>query len=173
MRRRTPAALAVPARVGLALLAALPLLAACGDTNRAEANPDTAKPVELASVEATVYPAKTSAPASPTAAASGTAAPATSAPAAEPGTVTATLANTFTPAELKVKVGEKVTWKSEGGFHTVTGGDGSEDPSSPIGSKTMGDASATHEVTFTKAGTYPYFCQPHVSLGMKGTVVVA
>ncbi len=28
------------------------------------------------------------------------------------------------------------------------------------------------EVTFTQPGTYPYYCNPHRSLGMMGTVIV-
>jgi len=168
MRRRTAAALA-------AALLALPLTA-CGDTNRGEANPDTAKPLPLASVNPTVFPVPSVAPSGEASASAGSTAPAvgaSSAPAAGGGdAVTALAANKFDPAELSVKVGATVTWSNEGGFHTVTGGDGAADASSPIGNATLGDASATHTVTFDKAGTYPYFCQPHVSLGMKGTIVV-
>jgi len=160
--------------VALAALVSLPLLAACGDTSRDKANPETARPVELAPVQPTVFPKKSAsaAPASGSASASPAAPSATQAP-AEPGVVTASGDNVFTPAEITVKVGEKVTWKNTGGFHTVTGGDGAADPASPIGDKPLADAGSTHEVTFDKAGTYPYFCQPHASLGMKGTVVVA
>ena len=167
MRRRTTAA-------ALAAVVALPLLTACGDTNRLEANPETARPVKLASVQPTVFPARSASPSAP--AGSASASPSASKaeePAPEPGVVLATGDNKFTPAEIKVKVGEKVTWKNTGGFHTVTGGDGNADPSSPIGDKPLADATSTHEVTFDKAGTYPYFCQPHVALGMKGTVVVS
>ncbi len=167
MRRRTPAVLAV--------LVTLPLLSSCGGTTRAKANPDTARPAALASVQPTVYPPKPSKSAeAPAPEGSGSAAPAESAPpAADPGTVTAMPENKFDPAELKVKVGDTVTWKNAGGFHTVTGGDGSPDASSPIGDKPLSDPSATHQVTFDKPGTYPYFCQPHAALGMKGTIVVA
>jgi plastocyanin len=168
MRRRTSAALAV--------LVTLPLLSSCGDTSRAKANPETAKPNKVAAVQPTVYPPKPSKSAeAPSTDASASTAPAESAPpAAEPGTVTAMPENKFDPAELKVKVGETVTWKNAGGFHTVTGGEpGKADPASPIGDKPLSDPSATHQVTFDKPGTYPYFCQPHGSLGMKGTIVVA
>lgn len=163
MRRRTSAVLTA--------LVALPLLAGCGDTNRAEANPDTAKPLPLASINPTVYPAPTEQPSGPSAPATGAA----SAPASgKPGEVRALVANKFEPAELKVPVGATVTWTNEGGFHTVTGGAGpAADPASPIGNQTLADASATHRVTFDKAGTYPYFCQPHLSLGMKGQILVA
>lgn len=154
---------------------ALTLLTACGETTRLEANPETARPVELASVQPTVFPKKSeSAAPSGSAAASPTgSAPQASEPPAEPGVVMATGENTFEPAEIRIKVGEKVTWKNTGGFHTVTGGESNVDPDSPIGDKPLTDATATHEVKFDKPGTYPYFCQPHVSIGMKGTVVVS
>ncbi|HVF20481.1 MAG TPA: plastocyanin/azurin family copper-binding protein [Mycobacteriales bacterium] len=167
MHRRTCAVLAA--------LIALPLLTSCGDTNRLKANPDTAKPNPLAAVQPTVFAAKPSESAKPAEpGASESARPAEpSAPAAEPGTVTATVDNKFEPAELQVKVGDKVTWKNAGGFHTVTGGETAPDPASPLGDKPLADAGATHEVTFDKPGSYPYFCQPHAALGMKGTIVVA
>ncbi len=97
---------------------------------------------------------------------------ATSAGAQSAGAVKALSTNKFDPATLTVPAGTKVTWTSEGGFHTVTGGDGAKDPASPIGNHTLADASATVEVTFDKPGTYKYFCQPHASLGMKGEIVV-
>ena len=86
--------------------------------------------------------------------------------------VLATATNKFEPATLEVPAGTTVTWKNEGGFHTVTGGESSADPASPIGDNALPAAGATVEVTFDKPGTYPYFCQPHVSQGMKGEIVV-
>lgn len=86
--------------------------------------------------------------------------------------VTATTTNQFTPATLEVPVGTTVTWKNEGNFHTVTGGNGTPDPASPIGDNTLAAAGDTVEVTFDKAGTFPYYCRPHISLGMKGEIVV-
>ena len=167
MRRRTCVALAVAV--------AMPLLGACGNTNRLEANPETARPVQLKSVQPTVFPQKSKG-AEPSGVASASAsaspAPAESEPPAEPGVVLATGDNKFEPAEIRIKVGEKVTWKNTGGFHTVTGGKDAVDPASPIGDKSLADASSTHEVTFDKPGTYPYFCQPHKALNMVGTVVV-
>ncbi len=168
MRRR-------PTAVVLAALVALPLLAGCGDTTRDKANPDTAKPLPVASINPTVFPAPGAEPSGGASASpSGGSAPsAPSAPAGGGDEVRALNTNVFDPAELTVKVGATVTWSNEGSFHTVTGGDGAEDPASPIGNQTLADASATHKVTFDKPGTYQYFCQPHASLGMKGTIVVA
>jgi plastocyanin len=31
---------------------------------------------------------------------------------------------------------------------------------------------STYSHTFTQAGSFPYFCRPHCSMGMTGTVVV-
>lgn len=78
----------------------------------------------------------------------------------------------FTPPEVTVAAGSKVTWTNTDGIpHTVTGGNGTEDPASPM----KGDVAArgaTYSVTFTAPGTYPYYCKPHVGAGMKGTITV-
>ena len=88
------------------------------------------------------------------------------------GAVKATADNKFDPATVTVAVGGTVTWTNEGGFHTVTGGTGpsAQDPSKMNG--TLDAAGKTYAVKFDKAGTFPYFCSPHESLGMKGEVVV-
>ena len=78
----------------------------------------------------------------------------------------------FNPAEVTVPAGSKVTWtNADGTPHTVTGGDGAEDPNSPIKGE-LNTQGATYSVTFATPGTYKYYCKPHVGLGMKGTVVV-
>lgn len=88
------------------------------------------------------------------------------------GKVSATAQLKFDPAELTVAAGTKVTWTNVGGtYHTVTGGDGTADPASPINGQLPSDG-ATYSVTFDKPGTYKYFCSPHVASGMKGTIVV-
>jgi plastocyanin len=159
MRRRTPAL----------ALAALSLLAACGTPEHTDANRDVAKPIDLPSVNATVRPteAASASPSGP--AAGGTSQPAE--PAAKDTVTLSSTANTFSPAELKVAVGATVTWKNDGGFHSVTGGkDSTADPASPIKQEVA--AFEEYKLTFDKAGTYDYFCQPHASLGMVGKVVV-
>jgi plastocyanin len=89
------------------------------------------------------------------------------------GQVAATGALKFDPATVNVAVGGKVTWTYVGGtYHTVTGGDLSPDTSSPIQGGVLDQTHKTFVVTFPKAGTYPYFCQPHASVGMKGEIVV-
>ena len=88
------------------------------------------------------------------------------------GKVSATDKFKFEPGSLTVPAGSKVTWTNTGGgYHTVTGGDGTADASSPINGQ-LPSTGTTYVVTFDKPGTYAYFCQPHVSLGMKGTIVV-
>jgi plastocyanin len=74
----------------------------------------------------------------------------------------------FEPDQVKVGVGDTVTWSFQGNIdHNVT----------PVGdnrstwkaSKTQKDG--TFEQTFEQAGTYAYICTIHP--GMKGTVTVS
>lgn len=63
----------------------------------------------------------------------------------------------FDPAELRVKVGTKVTWTNQDeAMHTVT----SDAAGGPLDSGEMmkGDA---FSYTFTQPGTYTYHCAPH------------
>lgn len=80
----------------------------------------------------------------------------------------------FTPSTVSIDVGDTVHWDWVEGVHTITSGTSPEDPnvgnlfdipnaiSSPIFSH-----------TYTSAGTFPYFCRPHIQFGMTGTVNVA
>jgi len=83
------------------------------------------------------------------------------------------------PANVTIKPGGTVTFKVAGGPpHPVQSGDGSN----PAGDgkfdakacamDKMSTVGASCTVTFPKAGTYPYFCVVHVSLGMKGVIQV-
>jgi plastocyanin len=61
---------------------------------------------------------------------------------------------TFSPAELKVKVGDTVTWTNHDDIpHTVVS-------AGKFRSKTM-DTDNTFTFTFTSAGDYKYFCSLH------------
>lgn len=71
----------------------------------------------------------------------------------------------FVPSSVTIHVGDTVTFKNAGGFHTVTG-DGDD---KFCGSDII-PLECSH--TFTVAGTFPYHCIPHVSFGMVGTVIV-
>lgn len=80
---------------------------------------------------------------------------------------------TFTPNQLTINVGETVRWDNQDGFHNVNGTTQSY-PDNPEG---FGNGSAmaapwTFDHTFTVPGTYDYHCDPHVSLGMTGTITV-
>ena len=70
--------------------------------------------------------------------------------------------NSFTPASVKVAVGESVTFENEGAIaHTVTGDDFDS------GSLAPGD---TFTFKASEAGTFSYVCTFHP--GMQGTIEV-
>jgi plastocyanin len=87
---------------------------------------------------------------------------------------TITVQNTsFSPAAVTIEVGDSVTWRWQGGTHSVTQGttpDASQDPSRLFDSGVK--SSGTFGYRFTSAGTVPYFCRPHFASGMKGTITV-
>lgn len=81
---------------------------------------------------------------------------------------------TFQPDRIEIKVGEKVTWKNyDLEDHTVTSqpkpaqADEQQKPVFDSGPLKPGQS---FDYTFTKAGSYPYYCQMHK--GMTGVVVV-
>jgi plastocyanin len=72
----------------------------------------------------------------------------------------------FKPKELTVAVGAKVTWVNKDDVpHTATS---SDDPR-VFDSKTL-DTDDKYSFTFTKPGTYKYFCKVHPH--MTGVVIV-
>lgn len=91
--------------------------------------------------------------------------PATAAKAATGGTAVSVQDNTFKPADLKVAVGDTVTFTNEGAIaHTVTATDGADFDS---GSLAPGK---TFTFTAKQAGTVSYVCTFHP--GMQGTLQV-
>jgi amicyanin len=71
----------------------------------------------------------------------------------------------FAPANLTVPVGATVTWTNQDDVpHTIRSAEG-QTLKSPVM-----DTDQTFSFTFTKAGTYSYFCGIHPK--MTGTVVV-
>jgi plastocyanin len=77
---------------------------------------------------------------------------------------------------IKVKVGQKVIWTNNDSVqHTVVSGTGPNDPNSgkdfDSGLTKLINPHATFEHTFTKAGTFPYYCQLHPT--MTGKVIVS
>ena len=70
----------------------------------------------------------------------------------------------FGPETLKVSVGTTVTWTNRDDIpHTVVSTDG-------VFKSKVRDTDEKFSFTFTKAGTYPYFCSVHPK--MTGKVVV-
>ncbi len=70
----------------------------------------------------------------------------------------------FSPSSLSINVGDTVRWTFAGGTHTTTSDTGLWNS----GSRSSG----TFDHTFTSAGTFGYFCQPHIGFGMTGTIAV-
>jgi plastocyanin len=79
--------------------------------------------------------------------------------------------NRFTPATVRIKPGDTVTWQYAGGSgHNVTSASANWDKSDPVGPPAL--LNFTTEATFSRPGTYRYVCTTHEGTGMKGTVVV-
>jgi plastocyanin len=79
----------------------------------------------------------------------------------------------FVPSEVSINPGDTVTWQWIDGFHTVTSGAASTCPGAGALYDAPVDPSHTTFVfTFNESGSYPFFCRPHESMGMKGVVKV-
>jgi plastocyanin len=81
--------------------------------------------------------------------------------------------NKFTPQDLVINEGESVRWMNVQGFHNVNGSL-DEYPNNPEGFTSGNAASSpwTFDYTFNVEGVYDYHCDPHLGLGMVGTVTV-
>ena len=79
----------------------------------------------------------------------------------------------FTPGTVSIQPGDTVNWvwNSVGLNHSVTSGVGGN-PDGLFDSGIHQDP-FTFSFTFPNPGTFPYYCQPHLSMGMVGTVFVA
>ena len=116
-------------------------------------------------------PSQTATTASPALASTTAPAPATAAPTAAPTATPATALielgdHFFGPAQLTVKVGTTVTWKSVGqSTHDLAARDGSF----ALGAMSFGQ---TFSFTFNRAGRFPYVCMQHEGDGMVGEVTV-
>lgn len=78
-----------------------------------------------------------------------------------------TSAFTFEPKTLEVPVGATVTWRFDGG-----GAHDTEAASGEWKSPLLRKAGETWSHTFNEAGSFSYRCNPHVSNGMSGTIIV-
>lgn len=87
--------------------------------------------------------------------------------------VTANSNNTFDPITLGIEVGDTVVWTNTGGTHNVNGSTDvyGENPEGFYSGAPSSEA-WTYEFVFTQVGTYNYQCDPHVSLGMTGSITV-
>ena len=70
----------------------------------------------------------------------------------------------FSPASRTIDVGDTVRWTFSGDQHSVTSRDGLFDSG-------VLDPGGSFQFTFTKAGTFRYYCLVHPGL-MSGTIVV-
>lgn len=76
--------------------------------------------------------------------------------------------NTFDPATLTIEPGTTVRWVNDiARFHTVT-----PDGHTEWTGASLSAAGATFTHTFNNTGEFPYFCEPHQSQGMTGTITV-
>jgi plastocyanin len=107
---------------------------------------------------------------------------------AEPGSVEMVQGQRFDPANITIQAGETVTWVNESDeAHTVTAygneipedatyfasGDASNETEARDSlSEGLLKSGDTFQVTLDQPGTYEYYCIPHESEGMKGTIVV-
>jgi plastocyanin len=73
----------------------------------------------------------------------------------------------FAPPQVDIAAGGTVTWNFNDAIdHTVTFSGSGTPANIPATS------SGSVERTFPTAGTFPYFCMPHCSFGMTGTITV-
>ena len=86
---------------------------------------------------------------------------------------------TFQPKDVSVSVGDTVRWTWMGNNHTVTSGANAvadDKFCSPSDAGCQGaatsSAGAVYMHKFTAAGSFPYYCRPHIGAGMIGSVTV-
>jgi plastocyanin len=100
-----------------------------------------------------------------------------------PTTVTVAVGNggnfNYSPASITIHVGDTVQWNFASSGHTVTsgGGCGADNKfcspgDSNCSSGATSPSGTAYSHTFTDAGSFPYFCATHCSIGMTGTVTV-
>lgn len=77
-------------------------------------------------------------------------------------------ATSFSPNDLTIPAGTLVTWRNQAAIvHTVT-----PDGHGEWNRVEMTSADQTFSHRFETPGTYPYFCEPHRSVGMTGVIRV-
>ena len=83
--------------------------------------------------------------------------------------VEVTLTNyAFTPGDLTIEPGTTVRWVNQTSvFHTIT-----PDGHTEWAEGSVSQMGETFSHTFETEGTFPYYCSPHLSFGMTGSVTV-
>jgi plastocyanin len=80
---------------------------------------------------------------------------------------------TWTPDLVVINVGDTVQWVWTGFSHTVTNGVDLADPAvGTLFDAPLNSLNRTFSRTFTTPGTVPFFCRPHLVMGMTGTIIV-
>lgn len=76
----------------------------------------------------------------------------------------------FDPAAVAVSPGTTVVWEwtGKGGMHNVVARSGVLDSGALVR-----DRGHAFEHTFDEPGVYPYVCEPHAEMGMRGAIFVA
>ena len=76
----------------------------------------------------------------------------------------------YEPPAIWIDPGTTVVWEwtGEGGSHDVSADSGPADLSSDL----TDEAGFTYEHTFEEEGITTYYCSPHITVGMKGSVAV-
>jgi plastocyanin len=94
----------------------------------------------------------------------------------------------FEPAEVKAKSGDRIQFVMAGGAPHNVAFDAARIPESahaalsktltnriqPLAGPLLSKDGATYTITLTDvpAGRYPFFCMPHMSMGMQGVLIV-
>ena len=87
-------------------------------------------------------------------------------------TVISNNSNNFVPSSLTITLGDTVEFINTGGFHNVNA-TLSTYPNNPQGfGNSVSSSNWSFQHIFTVAGTYNYQCDPHVAMGMIGTIIV-
>ncbi len=80
---------------------------------------------------------------------------------------------TFSPNDITITAGDTVRWVRTSLSHTVTNGTGTSDPNvGALFDAPLNATTPTFQYVFTVAGDVPYFCRPHLLMGMTGIVRV-
>lgn len=74
----------------------------------------------------------------------------------------------FSPSQVTIPQGRRVRWINDQTiFHTVT-----PDGQDEWERQALTQAGEMFEHVFDDAGTFPYFCEPHFTAGMTGSITV-